>query len=55
MKWLFRTALYLRMCLRNIMRNRRRTLITIASIFVGTASLIMVTGYIHVMEMGLHG
>ena len=53
MKRLYRMWLYIKMCLKNIMRNRRRTIITVASILVGTMALIMVTGYIRVMEKGI--
>ena len=53
MKRLYQTGVYLKMCIRNIFRNRRRTTITLASIVIGTMSLILVTGYINVMEKGI--
>ncbi len=42
----------LRLAIRNVLRNRRRTLITLFSIIVGTATLIYVGGYIEYIFKG---
>ena len=53
MTFLYDCLSYLRLCLRNIRRNRRRTLITLLSIVIGTLALILTTGYINVMKIGI--
>ena len=53
MTLIFKSWLYIKMCFKNILRNGRRTIATLGSIFTGTIALILVTGYLYVMEQGL--
>ena len=40
-------ALYLKLAIRNVFRNRRRTLITVAAMACGAAAIIVFGGFVH--------
>ena len=53
MNWIYRFWLNIKIPIRNIWRNRKRTFTTIASICVGTLTLLMASSYINMMFTGL--
>ncbi len=46
-------ALYLKLAIRNVFRNRRRTLITIAAMGFGGAAIIVFGGFVHAIYWGV--
>src|SRR3989442_5463731 len=46
-------ALYLKLAIRNVFRNRRRTLITLAAMGFGAAAIIVFGGFVHSIYFGV--
>src|ERR1700756_3104452 len=46
-------ALYLKLAVRNVFRNRRRTLITLAAMGFGAAAIIVFGGFVHSIYWGV--
>jgi putative ABC transport system permease protein len=46
-------ALYAKLAVRNVFRNRRRTLITLAAMGFGTAAIIVFGGFVHAIYFGV--
>jgi len=46
-------ALYAKLALRNVFRNRRRTLITLAAMGFGAAAIIVFGGFVHSIYYGV--
>src|SRR5438046_9912645 len=46
-------ALYAKLALRNVFRNRRRTLITLAAMGFGAAAIIVFGGFVHSIHYGV--
>src|SRR4030095_3865988 len=46
-------ALYLKLAIRNVFRNRRRTLITLAAMGVGSAAIIVFGGFVNAIYWGV--
>ena len=45
--------LYLKLAIRNVFRNRRRTLITLAAMGFGAAAIIVFGGFVHSIYFGV--
>src|SRR5512138_577403 len=45
--------LYLKLALRNVFRNRRRTIITLAAMGFGAAAIIVFGGFVHAIYFGV--
>src|SRR5437867_2136900 len=46
-------ALYLKLAIRNVFRNRRRTLITLAAMGFGAAAIIVFGGFVNAIYVGV--
>src|SRR5213594_2738695 len=46
-------ALYVKLAIRNVFRNRRRTLITVAAMGFGTAAIILFGGFVNSVYIGV--
>src|ERR671925_915392 len=46
-------ALYTKLAIRNVFRNRRRTLITLAAMGFGAAAIIVFGGFVHAIYFGV--
>ncbi len=45
--------LYLKLAIRNVFRNRRRTIITLAAMSFGAAAIIVFGGFVHAIYFGV--
>ena len=46
-------GLYLKLAIRNVFRNRRRTLITVAAMAFGAAAIILFGGFVNFIYIGV--
>jgi len=49
----YEMRIFLKLTLKNIWRNRRRTIITMSSIVIGTVTIILMQSYVNTMDLGL--